>query len=194
MDGLSIQYWLNLKTIKVTVVATLVALCVATNYALIGVHQVKAMDFIVFVGGFCYGPLVGVLTGLLSWTVYGVINPFGFVPQIWFATMIMESIYGLVGGFLGRNFVKTSFREQRLELGAFFSIMGFTLTLVYDLVVSSVYASVFNVPLLIAIVVGTPFHVVHELSNATIFGIASIPFLSVIRKLRSAREIVFSKK
>jgi LytS/YehU family sensor histidine kinase len=183
-----------LKTIEVALIAALVALCVATNYALIGVHQVKAMDFIVFVGGFCYGPLIGALTGFLSWTIYGVLNPFGFVPQIWFATMIMESIYGLVGGFLGRNFVKTSFREQRLPLGAFFSIMGFILTLIYDLVVSSVYASVFNVPLLVAVVVGTPFHVLHELSNAVIFGIASIPFLSVMRKLRSARGIVFSKK
>ena len=46
-----------MNPLKVSTVATLVALCVATNYALVGVPNVNAMDFIVFVGGFVSDPL-----------------------------------------------------------------------------------------------------------------------------------------
>lgn len=183
-----------MKTTEVAIVVTLVALCVATNYALIGVYQVKVMDFIVFVGGFCFGPLIGALIGFLPWTIYGALNPLGFVPQIWLATITMESIYGVVGGFLGRSFVKTGFREQRLQFQAFFSAVGFLSTLPYDLVLSSVFALVSDMPVFVAIIYGTPFHIVHEISNAAIFGFASVPLLPVIRKMWSAKTIGLSTK
>ncbi|MDH5375773.1 MAG: ECF transporter S component, partial [Candidatus Bathyarchaeota archaeon] len=109
-----------MNTLKVSIVATLVALCVATNYALVGVFQVKAMDFIVFVGGFCFGPFAGAFIGILSWTVYGVINPYGFIPQVWLATMFSEAIYGLLGGLLGKNLALTNFNDERFKLSVFF--------------------------------------------------------------------------
>ena len=130
---------MKIQARKVATVATLVALCIATNYALVGVPNVKLMDFIVFVGGFCFGPFTGVLIGILTWAVYGAINPYGFVPQIWLATMFFESIYGLVGGFLGRYFDSTSFDGQRLKLSALFGIVGCVLTLTYDSIINVIY-------------------------------------------------------
>jgi uncharacterized membrane protein len=183
-----------MDTLKVSIVATLVALCVATNYALIGVHQVKAMDFIVFTGGFCFGPFAGVFIGILSWAVYGVINPYGFVPQVWLATMFSEAIYGLIGGLLGKNFALTDFDDQRLGLIILFGIMGFILTLIYDLVVTYVYASAFGIPFIVAIVVGTPFTILHELSNVAIFGLGSIPVLVTLKKLSGGERFGIFKK
>ena len=184
---------MKIRARMVATVATLVAVCIATNYALIGVPNVKVMDFIVFVGGFCFGPLTGVLIGILTWAVYGAINPYGFVPQIWLATMFFESIYGLVGGFLGRHFV-SSFDSQRLRLSVFFGIIGCILTLTYDSVVNVVYALVFGVPIIAAIVLGAPFQVTHVISNAIIFASGSIPLIRVVRKLLGSQKIGVTTK
>lgn len=183
-----------MNPLKVSTVATLVALCVATNYALVGVPNVNAMDFIVFVGGFCFGPFTGALIGILSWAVYGVINPYGFVPQVWLATMFSETIYGLIGGLLGKNFVSTDYSDQRLGLSILFGTMGFILTLIYDLVVTYAYASAFGIPFIVAMVVGTPFTILHQVFNAAIFGVGSIPVIPVLKKLSGGEWFGFSKK
>ena len=185
---------MKMRARRIATVATLVAVCIATNYALVGVPNVKVMDFIVFVGGFCFGPFTGVLIGTLTWAVYGVINPYGFVPQIWLATMFSESIYGLVGGFLGKRFISTSFNGQRLRLSVFFGIIGCILTLTYDSIVNVVYALVFSVPILAAIVLGTPFQFSHVVSNAVLFAGCSIPLIRVVKKLLGNQKIEVTTK
>lgn len=172
-----------MKTLKVSIIATLVALCVATNYALVGVPNLKAMDFIVFVGGFCFGPFAGAFIGILSWAVYGVINPYGFVPQVWLATMFSETIYGLLGGLLGKNLSLINLNDERFKLSIFFGTMGFILTLIYDLITNVVYASTFGIPIIAAIVFGAPFTIFHQVSNAAIFGVISIPVIAGLKKL-----------
>ena len=178
----------------VTIIVTLTAFCVVTNYALVGVPNVNIMDFIVFIGGFCFGPFAGALIGILSWAVYGVINPYGFVPQVWLATMFSESIYGLIGGLLGKNFASTDFNNQRLGLSILCGTMGFILTLIYDLITNVVYALTFGIPIVVAIVFGVPFAVSHEISNAAIFGVGSVALIEVVRKLLGGGRFGVSKK
>jgi len=185
---------MKMKVRRVAIVATLVALCIATNYVLVSVPNVKVMDFLVFIGGFCFGPFTGALIGILTWAVYGTINPYGFVPQVWLATMFFESIYGLVGGLLGRSLVSTSFDGQHLRLSVFFGIMGCFLTLIYDSIVNVVYALVFSVPIIAALVLGTPFLVLHIVSNAFIFAGGSIPLIRVIRKMLGDQKFGFPTK
>ncbi len=179
---------------KVSTVATLTALCIGTNYVLVGIHQVKVMDFVVFVGGFCLGPLVGASIGILSWLVYGTINPYGFVPQVWLATMFSEAIYGLVGGFLGAKFAPANFKGARLKLSIFFGTIGFILTFFYDLATNVVYASVFDLPIIVAIFFGAPFTILHQVSNAAIFGMSSIPAITVLEKLLGSERVGISEK
>jgi len=183
-----------MNTFKIAVIATLVALSIATNYLLIGVHNVKPMDFIVFVGGFCFGPLIGASIGVLSWLVYGAVNPYGFVPQVWFATMLAESIYGVVGGFLGKSLASTKMGSQRLKLSVFFATVGFLPTVIYDLITNVVYASSFDVPIIAAIFVGAPFTVLHEVANAAIFGVCSVPMITALEKLCGGGGSVILKK
>ncbi len=183
-----------MRTLNACIIATLVATCVATNYVLVGVPNVKFMDFIVFIGGFCFGPLAGALIGILSWAVYGTINPHGFVLQVWLATMLSEPIYGLIGGYLGKNFVSTNFGEQRVRLSVFFGTMGFLLTLVYDLLTTIVYVLTLSLPIIATFAFGAPFTVAHELSNAIIFGAGSIPMITAIRKVIGGQGDGISKK
>ncbi len=184
-----------MKTKIVSIIATLVALSVATSYALLWAPNVKAMDFIVFIGGFCFGPIAGALIGILTWAVYGAINPHGFVPQIWLATMFSESIYGIVGGLLGKSLKSTDFNGQRLQLSVFFGIMGFTLTFIYDLVLNVAWAFVYyEGAIILAIITGVPYAVLHEGSNIVIFTLGSIPMIVAIERILGVKRFGFSAK
>ena len=174
---------------KVALITILVALSIATNYALVGVNNVKIMDLIVFVGGFLFGPLVGALTGMLSWMIYGAINPYGFVPQIYVATILAETIYGLLGGLLGKKLLASQVEGQGLRLSLFFGIIGFTSTLIYDLATTVVYALVIEIPVIPTIVMGVPFTLVHELSNTAFFILGCVPIIVSVKSFIGAERI-----
>ena len=186
--------WIDNPTIrmnvrKVALITILVALSIATNYALVGVNNVKIMDLIVFVGGFLFGPLVGALTGMLSWMIYGAINPYGFVPQIYVTTILAETIYGLLGGLLGKKLLASQVEGQGLRLSLFFGIIGFTSTLIYDLATTVVYALVIEIPVIPTIVMGVPFTLVHELSNTAFFILGCVPIIVSVKSFIGAERI-----
>ncbi|MFB0543441.1 MAG: hypothetical protein ACETVR_01540 [Candidatus Bathyarchaeia archaeon] len=180
-----------MNTTKVAIIISFVALSIATNYALVGLPNLKVMDFIVFIGGFCFGPVVGALIAVLTWAVYGVINPYGFVLPVWLATMFSESIYGVVGGLLGKNLASINLEDQRLRSGLLFGSLGFILTLIYDLITNIVYASTFGLPIIVSIILGVPFTALHELSNVAIFSIGSTPLIRAVRKISVGDRIGF---
>jgi hypothetical protein len=173
-----------MNTIKIAVVAIFCALSIGTDYALVGVPQVKLMDLIVFLGGFLFGAIVGSSVGIISWLIYGSINPAGFEPRIWLATMVAECVYGITGGLLRKALGPTSLDSERLRLAVLFAAMGFLPTVIYDLATNAVYASVYNTPVLIAVfVTGAPFAVLHEVSNFMIFGALSVPAIVAVGKV-----------
>jgi len=166
---------------KAGLIAVTVAACLGSNYALIGVPNFKIMDLLVFVSGFVFGPLIGASTGILIWAVYGVLNPYGFVPQIWIATMLSESIYGVMGGLLGM-LLPAGFYSNKTGLGMLFGAMGFLLTLIYDLITNIIFALTSNIPIIVALIAGVPFMIIHEASNAALFGVCSIPLITVLER------------
>jgi len=167
---------------KASIIAVTVAACLGSNYALIGVANLKVMDLLVFVSGFVFGPMIGASVGILVWTVYGLLNPYGFVPQIWIATMLSESIYGVAGGLLGKSLSAVRLPSNRAGLSILFGATGFLLTLTYDLVTNIAFALTFNVPIIVALIAGIPFAIIHEASNTVLFGICSIPLITVLER------------
>ena len=183
-----------LNSSKIALIVVLSALSIGTNYALVGVSNVKLMDFIVFFGGFCFGSIVGGSIGVISWLVYGLINPLGFVPQIWVATMLSESIYGFVGGIIGKKLNSNTLQAQRLSASVFFATVGFLPTVLYDLITNIVYAYSFNLPLMSTIILGAPFTLLHEAANAAIFGLCTLPLIVAMGKSLLRQQNVFLKE
>lgn len=54
------------QALKVSLIAVITATCIASNYLLIGVINVKFMDLIVFASGFVFGPAIGASVGILT--------------------------------------------------------------------------------------------------------------------------------
>ncbi len=186
----------KLGIIDVCVIASLVALSLATNYVLIWLPNVKIMDLIVFSSGFCFGSFVGVCTGALIWAVYGSLNPYGFDFLIWIAAMICESIYGIVGGTLRRlnpSIFEKSSRKRPLLINYEFALAGLLATSAYDLLTNLVsgisfswlYFGSVNWPIVAGIMVsGVPFALIHEFSNAVLFFFGAVPLLLAVKELR----------
>ncbi|MGB9622937.1 MAG: hypothetical protein ACPL07_03730, partial [Candidatus Bathyarchaeia archaeon] len=163
------------------------ATCLSTNYLMLGFVNVKFMDLIVFTLGLSLGSIVGVTVGVLTWLIYGTLNPYGFSLPILIATCIGESVYGLAGGVLKRsNFYDPSKLGSRyLTAGSKFAILGFLLTFIYDQFTNIVSALTIGIPLNIGLVMGIPFSIIHEVSNAAFFLIGAAPLTYLIKRFYS---------
>lgn len=182
---------------SVALIAVLTALSIGTNYAMMPFYNIKLMDIIVFVGGFCFGPTLGALIGCVSWVVYGTLNPLGFSLPIWATTMLSEAVYGVAGGISRKAFSDHSGNLQysRIGLSVFFGMLGVLLTLVYDLITNVVFGYVYNWNVLFAVVVGfVPFGLIHVASNAFFFGIGCVPAIKAVSKVIGVDNFDVSKK
>ncbi|MDK2464425.1 MAG: hypothetical protein QI223_06620 [Candidatus Korarchaeota archaeon] len=150
---------------RAAVVGLLSALAIATNFAMIGIPNVKLMDSIVFIAGLSLGLIDGVAVATLTWLIYGFFNPYGFIPTIWIATIVGEWMYALAG-WLSRSLTAGK-RPPRVILAA----LGFSTTLAYDLLTNVVFALTFGFPVEAALIAGIPFALLHELTNAAAFSI-----------------------
>ena len=173
-------------TVKdIGLVTILTAVCVGGSYALIGFPNINIMEIIIFVTGLIFGIPIGVAVGILSWTIYGVFNPFGFSLPIWIVTMIAASLFGIVGGLVGRfNLTHEKPARFNLEMG----LWGLVLTIIYDLITNLAWALVGNVPFIATIVSGwllPPwFGILHETSNFLLFFTAVLPLTKAIQQVR----------
>src|SRR5467141_1791052 len=122
--------------LKPVLIAVFTAECLATNYAMIALPNIKIMDALFFIAAFLFDWTVGVGIAISTWAVYGFVNPYGQAgfPLLLFL-MMGECFYAIGGAGLR----KTSVAQQ----------------------------------LLIGLVTGAPFAILHELSNFGIFALVS---------------------
>ncbi|MBS7632740.1 ECF transporter S component [Candidatus Bathyarchaeota archaeon] len=183
---------------KIAAVSALTALSIGSNYAMISLHNVKLMDLIVFVGGFCFGPVAGALIGVFSWVIYGSLNPRGFLLPIWLATMFSEPIYGVVGGLVRRGVDPQefkAFKQQQVNTSIFFGVVGLFLTFIYDLITNIVFGLVNNMSVLFAVIFGfATLGLIHMASNAFFFGIGCIPMITAITRIIGGENYEASKE
>jgi uncharacterized membrane protein len=172
---------------KIAVVASLAALSVGTNYAMVSFPNVKLMDFIVFIAGFCFGSLAGALTGIFSWSVYGPLNPNGFSLPVWFATMFCEVLYGVIGGLVRNKMGSDALqnvKKYRINLSLSFAALAVFMTLLYDIITNAVFGVLAYGNAMYAIIIGfVPFGLLHVVSNLMVFGLGGAPTIGAVMKV-----------
>jgi len=209
---------------QTALVAVFAAMSLASNYAMIGIVNVKLMDTLVFLAAFLFGLRIGVGVAVVSWGVYGFINPYGADDLILLSFLVAgECFYAITGFALRRTSLErelpvekkyptrtamvpaplrtlrariairlTSFRGfvTRLisygRLSLLFGTAGLLSTLAYD-VLTNFASWLFKTPslysaLVIGLVTGAPFALVHEVSN--LFFFATIAPATIIASRR----------
>ncbi len=180
------------NTRRTALIATLAALCIGTNYAMLPLPNVNLMDAIVFTTSLFFGVIPGAAVATISWLVYGTLNPFGLSLPVLITVIISESIY-VVAGYLVR---KTSSRSPKskfkgLERNIIYGTAGLFATLAYDLITNAivglvVYKSVWiglltmNVPI--------PLGIIHEASNFFFFATVVPILVRVLEKTQSTQD------
>ena len=181
----------KISTRKISFIGIMTSLCISTNYLLLWIPNVKFMDLFVFISGYTMGGVSGALVGVLSWLVYGTINPYGFNLPTLIATCIGESLYGIAGGLSEKLGLRISFGQSHVKERKFWKeslglgIIGFLLTFIYDLFTNIVTAIIFEIPLFVWIVAGIPFAIIHESSNFLLFFLVGGLLINTIRKITS---------
>lgn len=174
---------LNSTLIKPALIAVFTAEALATNYAMIGLVNIKLMDALVFTAGFLFGWTVGVGVAISTWTVYGFINPYGQAgfPLILFL-MLGECFYAFGGAAIRRSSIaRRLLAEKRRSADsmiiAIFGVTGLLLTFAYDALTNfATYMFLANSlyqALLIGLITGAPFAILHEASNFILFALVS---------------------
>lgn len=181
---------ISIYTRKTSFIGVMTALCISSNYLMIGLTNIKFMDLFVFISGYIMGSFPGASVGILTWLIYGTFNPYGFSLPILVATCIGESVYGVVGGFsakFGLNIppatsntgTKKAFWASNLKIG----ILGFILTFIYDLFTNIISGMTVGIPPVVAIIMGVPFAINHEVSNFLFFFFAGNALIGAIQRL-----------
>ena len=153
------------------------ALSLATNYAMIDLPNVKLMDAFIFIAAFLFGLKVGLGSAMLTWGVYGFINPYGQDDLTLLGFLILgECLYAIAGFVLSRlgtvrELLNSGGPYRRMSL--LFGLVGFQATFAYD-VLTNFGSWVFKTTslyhaLVIGFITGVPFAIVHEASNLVFF-------------------------
>jgi hypothetical protein len=164
-------------------IAVFTAECLASNYAMIALPNVKLMDALVFMAAFLFDWTVGIGIAVSTWAIYGFVNPYGQAgfPLIFFL-MIGECFYAIGGAGLRRTSIAKQLLDERrlssdLSIMVIFGIAGLTLTFAYDVLTNfATYMFVSNSlyqALLIGVITGAPFAILHEFSNLWFFALVS---------------------
>lgn len=146
--------------------------------------NIEVTSLIVFLVSTIYGTRFGIGLGTLVMSINGFLSPYGFAGLILPFQIVGIATFGIVGGIYGRTKEHGYSTRSCLET----AILGGFLTFIYDVITNFGVAVTFTLggmpmPLAIvsAIISGTPFSMIHIISNIFVFGLI---FLPVIRALQ----------
>jgi len=186
---------------QVALIAVMSALAIVTAYSrglaissLPGVFEF--MTVLIFISGFCFGSLVGVSVGIISLSIYMLV-PYPFAhPAAWLYTIspilllvmaALGALFGLAGALSSKILKPAGWGRFSLSL----AVIGFALTLTYDIVSSLGFAlayPAFSDPIQAIYLTFIPLYypwppIIHTFTNTVIFAVIAPPLIQGIRKL-----------
>ena len=174
------------RTRILALVATLSAANAALRIGLAwGPPNVKPTAFLVIIGGVVAGPIPGFIIGWLSMTISDLATPLG--AGYWtFETSAAMAFVGLLAGLLWHK--ASNINRTRMM------VVGFLLTVLFDIATAIVDAVIYNypwwisimglyVPFLMGGLSPYPFGLVHEVTTAALCGTIGPSLIARIRKV-----------
>jgi hypothetical protein len=166
-----------------TRMATLVAVGLASGLLLSAIPNVELVTAICFIAGFLLGPSTGTLTAALTELLFAGFNPMGGS----FGILLVAQVSGMTLAGLAGALVSPLIAEH--EHGSrYVSIVigiGVLVTVIYDFLTNLAIAMMAGFSfsaLLVTLVAGIPFAVIHVVSNGLVFAFIVTPLLPRLEK------------
>ncbi|MBN2104309.1 TonB-dependent receptor [bacterium] len=155
--------------------AAFIALGVVLGYTFMAVPNVELVTATVFLCGYVMGIRFGILGGLATETIYGILNPQGIAPPPLLIAMILSmTITGAAGGISKHLIIK-----KGVPLVIVSGLAGFLCTLLFAALTTLGYLVSSSVPydqLCVSMLAGAPLYLTHLIVNTIIF-ITVVPLL-----------------
>jgi uncharacterized membrane protein len=186
---------------QVALIAVMSALSIVIAYSrglaissLPGVFEF--MTVLIFISGFCFGSIVGVSVGVISLSIYMLV-PYPFAhPAAWLYSIspilllvmaALGALFGLAGALSSKILKPAGWGRFSLSL----AVIGFALTLTYDIVSSLGFAlayPAFSDPIQAIYLTFIPLYypwppIIHTFTNTIIFAVIAPPLIQGIKKL-----------
>ncbi len=173
---------------SIALLSVLSALTISSNYILVGVPNVKLMDAIVFSSSLAMGARFGVILTVIIWTVYGTLNPWGFSLPTLIVCILSEMVYILFSK------IALSFKNEWSRINfyesLFLAALGFFSTFVYDIITNGFVGYLFYGSVIMGLITMNfplPMGLMHEISNAFFFPLATPLIYGAILKIRERK-------
>jgi uncharacterized membrane protein len=172
-----------MKSLKIALIVSLTSLSVASRIALAAFPNVKLVAFIAIMSGILLGGRIGFIVGFLSM----LISDFAFFG-LGYWTVATAPCMGFIG-FLAGLTLKDIKRISRLDL----FLVGFALTLIYDISTSIILAIPFYgglerafIVAIIGLFLPTPYPMgpIHELFTGLALSMFAHPIASYMERIR----------
>lgn len=122
-------------TAAIAYIGLYIALCVVIGFLLAPIPNVELITLLIFLGGYLFGMIYGVLIGGTAIFIFSALNPWGSglaFPPLIIAQIISYSITGFCGGVMSRLLPKPT---RRIEVISIFGLSGGLLTLLFHVLV-----------------------------------------------------------
>lgn len=172
-------------TRDIVLISLLAALTISSNYILVSVPNVKLMDAIVFASSLAMGARFGAILVVIIWMVYGTVNPWGFSLPMLVVVTLSEMVYVLFAK-IALN-LKLKWDRINLYNSLFLSSLGFFSTLIYDIITNVFVGYLFYGSIIMGLLTMNfplPMGLIHEVSNAFFFPLATPVIYSTIRGMK----------
>jgi hypothetical protein len=165
--------------------ALLVALCVTIGYLFLAIPNVEMFTAAIFASGFLVGAGLGALIGAISALLFSLFNPYGApTPPLLIAQITCMALTGAVAGWL-RNCGWLA--RPAWARAALFGMLGFLLTLIYDVLTTLSFALIMTggeaKKIWASFIFGLGFYGLHLLSNTLIFALLVPLLLERLRRI-----------
>lgn len=176
---------------RIAAISILTSLCVGIQLAP-RPPNIELTSFICFLTGFLFGSIPGLFVGTLTMFLNGFLSTYGFAGTVILPFQIIGmGVIGLAGGVYRKSLGKNLNSKRQLQL-EICSLASF-LTVFYDLITNMAFAVQFGVNFLLALVMGSWFMALHNISNIVVFGAAFLPLTKIIGNLTGEKLCIIER-
>lgn len=151
------------------------ALAVSLGYLLSFIPNLELITSTIFLCGILCGLKAGAITGLLSFSIFGFLNPYGPSPL---PLLISQIIGGVTAGIMGGIFGKIKFQKAYIMV-----LFGIFVTFFYDMITT--FSGYFFFPtgktFLAYLGVGMPFVLWHIWTQSLVYGLVLPPVIEHLK-------------
>jgi uncharacterized membrane protein len=153
-------------------------LALGLGYAFVYIPNFELVSPTVFLAGVLFGIRTGTLVGILTYFIFGILNPLGISPPPLLLTQVLVgSLLGLSGGLCYKN----KWQKAHIILP-----LGILITLLSDILTTSAGFVFFpsRKSFLAYFIFGLPFVIWHVFTQSIIYGFVLPPTIQKIKKRR----------